>query len=90
MDLIKGELKKLTNQFLKHFKRQKTLTLEDAQMKRSAQYLCDCVNLLMLLGNKNKCILELKDRENKLLKRYYNKVNENISTVDKYIKKKQR
>jgi hypothetical protein len=44
----------------------------------------------MLLGNKNKCILELKDRENKLLKRYYNKVNENISTVDKYIKKKQR
>jgi len=34
--------------------------------------------------------MELKTRENKLLKRYFNKVNENISTVDKYIKNKQR
>ena len=59
-------------------------------MKRSAQYLCDWVNLLMLMGNKNECILKLKDRENMLLKRYYRKVNENISIVDKYIKQKQR
>ena len=60
----------------------------DAQFKRSASYLKDCVKLLLILTNKNKCIQELKERENKLLKRYFNKVKENIFKVDKYIKKK--
>ena len=51
-----------------------TTTLEEAFLKRSSKFMIECLNLFLLIDNKEKIIMRLKERLNLYMKDFYRKV----------------